>query len=84
MKVAYLNSVVENCYQPQHISDDFTNEEQIKICKAEQFQEVFGTYMQNLQNHRESDSMRMSHCMNDFDQDVLRKLKCIKTFVKDT
>ena len=27
MKVDYLNRVTSECYQPQHISDDFTNEE---------------------------------------------------------
>ena len=44
MQVAYLTQVRENCYQEHHISDDFTNEEQIDMCKKEQHHDVFGEY----------------------------------------
>ena len=33
MKLNYLSLVDQNCYQPQHISDDFTNDEQIQLCR---------------------------------------------------
>ena len=44
MKIAQLTASDENCYQDQHISDDFTNTEQINLCKAEQEQLIFGKF----------------------------------------
>ena len=83
MKVEYLNRVNESCYEDRHISDDFTNEEQINVCKQEQFQAVFGTYTKNLMNHRESDSIRFRQCVDDGGQDVERLWNCTDTYVKD-
>ena len=44
MKVAQFNAIEENCYQSHHISDDFTNTEQINLCKAEQEASIFGKF----------------------------------------
>ena len=52
MHSTYLNNVVANCYPHNHISDDFTNEEQIKLCRADQHREVFGKWNEQYKNHR--------------------------------
>ena len=83
MKVAYLNAVDENCYQEHHISDDFTNEEQIDLCRAEQEQAIFKNYRQNVANHRQSDIIRMNRCNEDAGNDIDAVAGCFHKYVRD-
>ena len=83
MKAAYLTSIAEKCYQPQHISDDFTNVAQIEICKEEQYNGIFGNFMQAFRNHRESDQIRLTNCNDDAGQDIHRKVTCVETYLRD-
>ena len=62
MKQGYFEQTQEKCYDPKHISDTFTNVEQINLCKQEQYDEVFGAYQQMVKNHRESDTIRFENC----------------------
>ena len=34
----------QGCYKPEHLSESFTNTEQIDICKQEKYDEVFAKY----------------------------------------
>ena len=76
MKVAYLESVQADCYQPRHISDSFTNVEQIALCKQEKHAEYFGTFQSNLMNYRDSDKIRMDNCVQDAGEEVPRLSAC--------
>ena len=83
MRIAYLNNVRENCYQDAHISDDFTNEEQINLCKAEQYDAIFGEFKRNYDNYRQSDVVKMNYCTTDAGDDVVRAVGCYQQYVKD-
>ena len=45
----------QGCYKQEHLSDSFTNTEQIDICKQEKYDEVFAKYDQMIMTHRERD-----------------------------
>ena len=54
MQADYLTNVTKNCYKEKHISDDFTNLEQIMLCKEIQRQQIFGNFDRMYVNHRDS------------------------------
>ena len=83
MKVAYLQAVVQDCYKPQHISDDFTNEEQIMLCKKDKHEQVFGEYLKTYRNHRQSDQVRLKHCNQDAGTNVIANVACFEKYIKD-
>ena len=83
MHTAYLNEVRENCYQDKWISDDFTNEEQIKLCKQEAHDSVFKAWNQAYNNHRQSDKVRLNQCLSDAGTDLVRNVNCFEQAVKD-
>ena len=55
MQIAALRNVDKNCYKSRHISDDFTNTEQLSLCAAEEHEKIFGDFYRNQENHRHSD-----------------------------
>ncbi len=54
MQVEYLTQATNNCYKEQHLSDSFTNYEQILICKEAERQKVFNKFEKMLVSHRDS------------------------------
>jgi hypothetical protein len=42
MQVTYLTNATKNCYKDKHIDDNFTNYEQIFLCKELERQKIFG------------------------------------------
>ena len=83
MKVEYLNNIVENCYKDEHLSENFTNAEQINICKHEQQQAVFGKFDNMLINHRESDNIRLMNCLDDAGADPGHAVRCMDQHIKN-
>ena len=83
MQIAYLKNVNENCYPDKHISDDFTNAEQVDLCKNEQYNEVWGTFNERYETYRESDIIRYNHCQTDSGQDMKMSFKCVQTYNKN-
>ena len=83
MKVDYLEKVQGECYQQKHISDNFTNVEQISLCKSEKHNEVFGTFETNLRNYRESDRIRLTHCVTDAGDEIEMLSNCFQKYVTD-
>ena len=83
MKVEYYTNVTNNCYQDKHISDSFTNVEQIELCKNEEHEAIFGKYEQNLKNYRDSDLMRLNHCQIDAGNSVPMVLDCFKAYQRN-
>ena len=83
MKQAYFDEVQSNCYQEHHISDDFTNLEQINLCKQEKHDEIFGDYQNTLRNHRDSDVLRLQHCRLDAGDNIERVYNCFGKYIED-
>ena len=83
MYINYLETVGASCYQAKHISDDFTNEEQINLCKSEKYQEIFGQFNRDLKNYRESDILKFENCGTDAGQDIGRLVKCYHNYHRD-
>ena len=44
LHIEYLQSVTKKCYQDRHLSEDFTNFEQILLCKELEHQKYFGKF----------------------------------------
>ena len=83
MQSAYLTAVQENCYQAHHISDDFTNEQQIQLCKNETYDSIWGSFNQHYKNHRESDLLRLNRCNTDAGQDAVETIQCFMKYSSD-
>ena len=49
----YLTTANKNCYKEKHISDSFTNLEQISLCKDLERQKLFGNFDRMVANHRD-------------------------------
>ena len=54
MQVDYLQTSAKKCYQDKHISDNFTNLDQIQLCKELERQKIFGAFEKTHANHRDS------------------------------
>ena len=81
MKLAYFEKVADQCYPDKWLSESFTNQEQIDLCKAEKNDAVFGKLNKMIQNHRQSDVMRLNDCRADASRDVFFEYKCFETYV---
>ena len=53
------------------------------LCKREEHNKIFGDFDQVMQNHRQSDVVRMKHCLEDGGQDVIQNVGCIKQYISD-
>ena len=54
MQAEYLTNATKNCYKEKHVSDSFTNYEQILLCKENERKKVFGAFDKMLVSHRDS------------------------------
>ena len=52
----WLNRSAKNCYPEKHISDDFTNLEQIKLCKEKTKDHLLGSFLSEVHNRRTKDA----------------------------
>lgn len=58
MQVDYFTNAHKNCYKEKHINDDFTNFEQITLCKEQERQKIFGTFTKMFVNYRDSERFK--------------------------
>ena len=84
LKQNYFDKVNKDCYKAQHISDDFTNEPQINLCKQTVHHEIFGGLYKTIYAHRASDKMRLDNCLTDAGQDLNGAISCLNNFKQDT
>ena len=82
MKIAYLEAA-QDCYEEKWLSEAAPNIEQIGLCKAEKYDKIFGKYNQMIDNHRESDVLRMTNCVQDASQDINMAVKCFDNYLRD-
>mmetsp|Transcript_8761 Transcript_8761/g.9936 ORF Transcript_8761/g.9936 Transcript_8761/m.9936 type:complete len:123 (+) Transcript_8761:31-399(+) len=52
----WLARSAKNCYQEKHISDDFTNLEQIKFCKEKIKDNLLGSFYSEVEKRRSHDA----------------------------
>ncbi len=64
MKNEYLKNAQSTCYPEKHMNKEFTNDEQIELCKRQEHWKIFGKWEQMLQNHRDSDMIMLKDCVN--------------------
>ena len=81
MKATYYELIQEECYQDRHISDDFTNLEQINLCKSEQKDKIFGKFEKMLNETRLSDNLKFNHCVLDAGNDFNQRFNCQQYFL---
>lgn len=54
MQAEFLTNVTKNCYKEKHLSDSFTNYEQIMICKETEREKIWANFDKMYINHRDS------------------------------
>lgn len=79
----YLTEVVKNCYPEKHMQEDWTNLEQIQICRDTQKDKVMGAFLQSMHVHRDSDFFKNKDCVNGVDNDMYAAIACYKTYLSD-
>ena len=83
MKLDYFEQVAAECYPEKWLSDNFTNQEQIKLCKAEKHEAIFGALEKMMFNHRKSDQITLNNCRADATEDFVAEYKCFNNYVKN-
>ena len=73
----------QGCYKEEHLSDTFTNTEQIDICKQEKYDEVFAKYDAMIMNHRESDQIKLNNCLSDANDDPVFAIRCLEGHIRN-
>ena len=71
MAVAVKEAQLGECYKERYVSDNFTNLEQISLCKKEKYDEVFSNFNTMVEKHRHSDVIRAKSCIVDAGQDIM-------------
>mmetsp|Transcript_26481 Transcript_26481/g.26364 ORF Transcript_26481/g.26364 Transcript_26481/m.26364 type:complete len:125 (+) Transcript_26481:8-382(+) len=57
----WLARSAKNCYQEKHISDDFTNLEQIKLCKEKTKDNLIGSFYAEAHRRRTADGYTLNN-----------------------
>ena len=83
MYVEYLSNAQKNCYKDKHISDDFTNLEQILLCKRLERQSIFGTFTKMLVNYRDGSRFKYQDCIVDANNNAEKAVHCIRGYITD-
>ena len=55
MQAEYLTKAGKLCYKEKHLDDNFTNFEQITLCKEQERSKIFNTFTKMFVNHRDSE-----------------------------
>ena len=63
MQVDLLTRTGKNCYKAKHVDDNFTNLEQINLCKQMEWQKIFGKFARMQANHRDSEHFHLQDCL---------------------
>ena len=83
MHAEFLGEVAENCYDDRHMQDEWANLPQIKHCKEEVRYRIMGSYLRNLQLHRDSDSIKFRQCVDGTKNDFKEGVACIEQLMSD-
>ena len=78
MKAEWLNQIAASCYKEEHLSDNFTNVDQIVLCKEETKNEIFGKFETMLHNHRQKDQTKLLNCLDDAGGDMEHAVNCLE------
>ena len=83
MQSEVLSNASRSCYKDRHLSDNFTNWEQISLCKEEEREKVFGNFDKFWVAHRNSDRFRFQDCIVDAGNDVEKAVLCTRNYIED-
>ena len=82
MQAEYLTSATKSCYKEQHLSDSFTNYEQILQCKEAERAKVFGPFEKMYAHHRDSGRFRFQDCSFEANNSIEKAVYCVRDYVK--
>ena len=82
MQAEYLTSVAKNCYKERHLSENFTNYEQILQCKETERTKIWGTFDKMYSSPRDSGRFRFQDCMWEANNNVEKAVYCVRDYVK--
>ena len=58
MQAEVLSNIARSCYKDRHVSDNFTNWEQISLCRESERSKVCDKFDESVLAHRNSDRFR--------------------------
>ncbi len=61
----WLARSAKNCYQEKHISEDFTNLQQINLCKEKTKDNLLGSFYSEVTRRRTTDAYTLNNCILD-------------------
>ena len=65
MHSLYLTRVAKDCYPEKHVQDEWTNMEQIELCKKLTKHSIFGDFEESLYKARTRDAYKFQKCLNE-------------------
>ena len=65
MHAQYLTRAAKNCYPEKHLQDDWTNMEQIRLCRDITKDKIFGDFEEFLQSQRIKDIYNFQYCIKE-------------------
>ena len=77
----FLNEVADTCYPDKWMAPDFTNDQQIILCKDKVHRKYFGGFMDLLENTRNSNQFRFQDCLMTAENDIVASMNCIQNYV---
>ena len=83
MQYEYLTQATKNCYKERHISDNFTNYEQIQQCKDLERSKIFAPFEKMLTNHRDSARFHYQDCIVEANNNVEKAVYCVRDYIRD-
>ena len=79
----WLARSAKNCYQEKHISDDFTNLEQIKLCREKTRDNIIGSFYAEVHRRRTFDGYALNNWIIDSKEQMHKTVAWIEKYVTD-
>mmetsp|Transcript_8781 Transcript_8781/g.9965 ORF Transcript_8781/g.9965 Transcript_8781/m.9965 type:complete len:159 (-) Transcript_8781:55-531(-) len=83
MHSTYLTRAAKNCYPEKHLQDDWTNLEQINLCKDITKSKIFGDFEELLHIERTKDAYKYQACLEKNRNQVIKSIECVEQYQKD-
>ena len=83
MHSEYLSKVAKHCYKEKHVQDEWTNMEQIELCRKLVKDEIMGDFESSLVAHRNKDAYNVQQCFHEAKNNVGRAFKWIDKYHAD-
>ena len=82
MQARYLMDVSKNCYRSRWMQEEFTNYEQINLCREQKRIKYFGAFETRYENLRDSNRFIYQDCVAKAGNDLVEGTLCARGYVQ--